>query len=325
VSGAGGGLRHTIHLSSLVSIGATLRDPNAATTELFRVQTSDPSYVRMQTLDRFDGSTWSANTGIPVEVQSAGAIQGAPGSWTSSSATITVTSNDLGDDLLVSPADPTVIDIDRPVSWDSASSSLMLNSPPSAGLNYTVTAMRPDLEPEDLEQVPVEDQRDEVIPPAGSVSPAVRATALRWTSEATTPYGKVMAIADHFQRFTYDPSVSFGRSPEAMAAFLDAKRGFCQQFAGVMAAMLRELGIPARVAVGFTSGHPVGIDTYSVRAADMHAWVEVPFAGYGWRTFDPTPGVPTIRPWGTSRSPQPSAGLARGRGAGLRATRRGIP
>ena len=62
VSGTGGGgLRHTIHLSSLVSIGATLRDPNAATTELFRVQTSDPSYVRMQTLDRFDGSTWSAS------------------------------------------------------------------------------------------------------------------------------------------------------------------------------------------------------------------------------------------------------------------------
>ena len=58
-----------------------------------------------------------------------------------------------------------------------------------------------------------------------------------------------------------------------------------------MAVMLRALGIPSRVAVGFTQG---SLDpksgTYSVTTADAHAWVEVLFPGYGWIPFEPTPG-----------------------------------
>ena len=89
--------------------------------------------------------------------------------------------------------------------------------------------------------------------------------------------------------------------------------------------MLRELGIPARVAVSFTSGHPVGIDTYSVRAAHMHAWVEVPFERYGWRTFDPTPGVPNDPSVGYQPLPAAIGRPCKGKGCGWRATRRGIP
>jgi hypothetical protein len=54
--------------------------------------------------------------------------------------------------------------------------------------------------------------------------------------------------------------------------------------------MLRSLGIPARVAMGYGSGAAVTGDTWSVMTTDLHAWVEVPFAGYGWLPFEPTPG-----------------------------------
>jgi hypothetical protein len=60
-----------------------------------------------------------------------------------------------------------------------------------------------------------------------------------------------------------------------------------------MALMLRTLGIPARVAVGFTAGTwQAGV--WTVTDQQAHAWVEAWFAGYGWLAFDPTPGRGTL-------------------------------
>jgi hypothetical protein len=56
-----------------------------------------------------------------------------------------------------------------------------------------------------------------------------------------------------------------------------------------MAVMLRTLGVPARVAVGFTTGVSVDVGTYRVSTDNAHAWVEVYFPGYGWLPFEPTP------------------------------------
>jgi transglutaminase-like putative cysteine protease len=57
-----------------------------------------------------------------------------------------------------------------------------------------------------------------------------------------------------------------------------------------MASMARTLGIPARVAVGFTPGSPGSDGRIHVSSHDYHAWVEVPFPGHGWLSFEPTPG-----------------------------------
>ena len=64
--------------------------------------------------------------------------------------------------------------------------------------------------------------------------------------------------------------------------------GIGEQYASAMAVLLRTIGIPARVATGFTPGDAVGdgTDTYSVGTSDLHAWVEVPFQGYGWLPFE---------------------------------------
>ncbi len=78
----------------------------------------------------------------------------------------------------------------------------------------------------------------------------------------------------------------------ALLDFLvNTRRGFCQQFAASMAVMLRSIGIPARVAVGFTAGtFDDETDSLRVTTENAHAWVEVLFPGYGWLTFEPTPG-----------------------------------
>jgi len=73
--------------------------------------------------------------------------------------------------------------------------------------------------------------------------------------------------------------------------------GYCQYFAGAMALMLRYLGIPARVAVGFAGG---AFDSkkhvWKISDREAHAWVEVWFKGYGWLPFDPTPAAAGAAP-----------------------------
>jgi transglutaminase-like putative cysteine protease len=116
--------------------------------------------------------------------------------------------------------------------------------------------------------------------------------ARRLTAKADSPYEATIAIERWLRAdggFTYDEHPPAPVGPP-LADFLErTKRGYCQQFAGTMALMLRYLGIPARVAVGFTSGTWKD-GTWTVTDHDAHAWVEAWFAGHGWLAFDPTPG-----------------------------------
>jgi len=120
--------------------------------------------------------------------------------------------------------------------------------------------------------------------------------AERVTSGARTPYATVLALEAWFRQtggFTYDESPPRAKDSPLVAFVTRTRAGYCQHFAGAMAAMLRMLGIPARVAVGFTSGTPAD-GRWEVSDRDAHAWVEVWFRGHGWIPFDPTPGRGTF-------------------------------
>ena len=107
---------------------------------------------------------------------------------------------------------------------------------------------------------------------------------------ATTPYAQAAALRDFFwANFTYDIGVDLGDDTNAISSFLNTRRGFCVQFASTYAVMARALGIPARVAVGFTPGKTAG-GVFHVQSHDAHAWPEIWLAGLGWtHLFDPTP------------------------------------
>jgi hypothetical protein len=117
--------------------------------------------------------------------------------------------------------------------------------------------------------------------------------ARRLRAGARTPYGAVVAIETWLRStggFAYDEQPVRAAGVPPLAHFVaEGRRGYCQHFAGAMALMLRMLGVPARVAAGFTSGKRED-GGWTVTDHDAHAWVEVWFPGYGWLAFDPTPG-----------------------------------
>jgi hypothetical protein len=118
------------------------------------------------------------------------------------------------------------------------------------------------------------------------------ALARRLAAQARTPYAFVAGVQRYLGSaggFSYNENPPVRRYP--LESFLLSDRvGYCQQFSGTMAMLLRMGGIPARVAAGFTSGSRASSShAWTVTDTDAHAWVEAWFPRYGWVRFDPTP------------------------------------
>jgi protein-glutamine gamma-glutamyltransferase len=131
---------------------------------------------------------------------------------------------------------------------------------------------------------PVVDRELAASPYAGTFRLARRLAA----GQATT-YDVVKRIERHL-RATYGYNERVPSHEYPLEAFLfEDRQGYCQQFSGAMALMLRMNGIPARVAAGFAPGsYDRDRGTFRVRDLDAHSWVEAYFPGIGWVSFDPT-------------------------------------
>jgi protein-glutamine gamma-glutamyltransferase len=124
------------------------------------------------------------------------------------------------------------------------------------------------------------------------------------TGSATNNYDKALALEQYLKtHFGYTLELPRREPKDPLANFLfERKRGHCEYFASAMAVMLRTLGIPSRVITGFRSDEFNDLTAnYVVRAKDAHAWVEAYFPGFGWQTFDPTPGGAAGSPQGWAR------------------------
>ncbi len=131
---------------------------------------------------------------------------------------------------------------------------------------------------------------------AGSPYAGVYALAQRLRAQSSTPYEYMRAIERHLGRgFAYSETPPPSRTPLADFLLRD-KIGYCQQFSGAMALLLRMGGVPARVSAGFAPGVlDDKTKQYIVRDLDAHSWVEVYFPGIGWVTRDPTPSASPAR------------------------------
>lgn len=164
---------------------------------------------------------------------------------------------------------------------------------------YSVVSSLPDYTPSSLKAATGPDDTSSNYREFSSLS--ARAQALARQAAAGSQgdrYDTVMALT-RFLQANYAYSLDLGHVPagtDPVDWFLfDAKTGYCEQFATAETLMLRSLGIPARLATGYSTGtyDPV-LDQAVVRERDAHAWVEVYFAGHGWVPVDPSPGFSAL-------------------------------
>ncbi|HEV8490546.1 MAG TPA: transglutaminaseTgpA domain-containing protein [Candidatus Limnocylindrales bacterium] len=113
--------------------------------------------------------------------------------------------------------------------------------------------------------------------------------------------------------YTYSPDVRGVAGCQELGAvecFARYRQGYCLYYASTMAILLRDLGIPTRLAEGFLPGTRDRGGREVILSSAAHAWVEVYFPAYGWVMFDPTGGgLAQAAPLPTG-APLPSAGAS---------------
>jgi len=166
-----------------------------------------------------------------------------------------------------------------------------------AGTIYSVIANRISASPDELRQAargiyPLDVLATNLQLP-DDITPRTGALAQQLTEGLSNAYDKTIALRDYLLTIPYDyfpPPQAPNTDAVDQFLFVD-KRGICEQYVSALVIMLRSLGVPARLVVGYGAGdYNPFTGYYEVRARHAHAWAEVYFPGLGWIPFDPTPG-----------------------------------
>jgi len=295
----GGSSTYQTSIPPLVDVADNLR--RGERVELFTVGSTAPQYWRTVALDQYSaeaGGQWTLRA-------SGGDInRGLDGTPPADAVRQQFQIGALGERWMPAAFAPVSVNrADTLVVQDSL--TLVTDRDSVSGMSYSVASTPP---PNDL----TESQRRATAAPIpaslavytelpANVPADVRTLAQQITAGATNAYDKARLLRDYFRggSFTYDPTVDLTDAADATVAFLRLKRGFCVQFASTYALMARAVGIPSRVAVGFTPGSlDPATGRYRVTNFEAHAWPEVWLPGVGWTNrFEPTP--PSAAPGGS--------------------------
>jgi transglutaminase-like putative cysteine protease len=285
--------------SPTVSLRKRLVD--LSNTPMFRVtavdETGQPtrSYWRQTGLDQFDGTTWSQSARQYRTLDEGDRVpNGEPLATSGRIIRQTVTIEGLADSWLPTAYRPVRLvksPAGRKVSVDPTTGSIILDSDTERSMVYEIEARIPDTpmsstaEPDLKYQVPMTK-----LPK--SVSGRVRSLA----KEIVAPAGndrvaQARLLQEFFQtEFKYSTDTRWSGANPLENFLFDDRVGYCEQFASAFAALARAVGLPTRVAVGFTPGAPQPDGSYLITGENAHTWPEVLIVDAGWVAFEPTPG-----------------------------------
>ena len=299
--GTGGAARVTV--SPLVDIRARL--VTQSNIEVFTVKSPRPDYWRLTALDKFDGTAWTSS-GAYVKAR-----ENLPSKLPPAVATTTLrqTFSVKALTALWMPAayEPAAViddgDTDARYEPESGTLTVKEGKATSDGVEYTIDSRIPQRTPNDVRagsnstltpefRVRYTDLPQEVSSYLnGFLRTATgRNGPLIGLRNNKTPYDQALQLQEYFRTFEYSLTVASGHSVTDIQSFLGVRKGYCEQFAGAFAAIMRQLGVPARVAVGFTPGTLGDDGLFHVRGEHAHAWPEVFIDTVGWVRFEPTPG-----------------------------------
>jgi transglutaminase-like putative cysteine protease len=261
----------------------------------FIVNAGAPSYWQVRSYNVYTAQGWENSPVTDFTLKSRAPWDGTAPPSNSEVVTYTVTPSILTDVLLTTGS---FISTSKPVQVQVSSGDVIgvLSSHVlSAGESYTVTTAIATATPVELGRA------GEDYPPSvldiylqlpSDFPERVRELAENLTANATTPYEKVLKIKDYLSRIPYKTDIKAPpEGTDGVAYFLfTLKEGFCVHFASAMAVMLRSVGVPTRLAIGYLPGDP-GSEKgeYILRDKFYHAWPQVYFPGYGWIDIEATP------------------------------------
>ncbi|HHN94042.1 MAG TPA: DUF4129 domain-containing protein [Anaerolineae bacterium] len=120
----------------------------------------------------------------------------------------------------------------------------------------------------------------------------VSALAETVTAGADNPYDRAVALEvylRHHISYTLSPPPTPPGRDYVDYLLFESRRGYCDGYASAMVILARCVGLPARLAVGYSQGEYDGQrGVFRVRELDAHSWPEIYFPGYGWVQFEPT-------------------------------------
>ncbi|QIJ62928.1 DUF3488 and transglutaminase-like domain-containing protein [Streptomyces sp. JB150] len=305
-TGPGGG--GTISaVNPLVSLRDSLNVNEDRQVLSLRTETNSLSslYLRIVSLDDFDGTTWKPSrrdiVTVPDEFPTPQGL--GPDVRRAEVRTRIAAADWYAQDWLPMPYPPSGVDVDGNWRYEPVGMTLVGDHGQNTrGARYTVTSLEVQPTARQLADAPAPPPalRREFTEVPDSLPAVVSRTAREVTEGAANPYEQAVKLQEYFALnggFEYDTRVDVGSGSRAIARFLRDKQGFCVHFSFAMASMARTLGIPARVAVGFAPGTPQADGTVSVGLRDAHAWPELYFEGVGWTRFEPTPNRGSTPPY----------------------------
>jgi hypothetical protein len=320
IGGTGGGAT-TPAIGLPDSLTQTLKDLQHKTTTVLTYTTTassqleqkDPLYLQEYVYDQlgsqgWENETYTAHESLAAVLPQAQGLVG-PAQYQQVKTTVNIV-----DDALTnrSSAVPTFLAMPYPVAqvitpagtWLSDPELMVFSQSPSADIQrYQAVSYAVDPTPAQLSSAPrpPASLAPDLQLPTSYQNAELKRIADQITAGKTTELGKVDALATWLSgpQFTYSASAPMFDTPAGLINFLTkSKSGVCVQSAYAMTVLTRLLGIPARLAGGFTTGSPTSGHTYVVKTDDAHAWSEVYFSGFGWLPFEATPsgGDGTARP-----------------------------
>jgi len=308
VDNANPGEGYATGLNPIIDLGDDLRRDTPVLAMTYTTTSTDRQYLRMTTLDDFTNDAWEPSVGSGDSDRRPTDIATAPGRGThvpvATSTTTIKMGNVRGRWLPVPYAPRSVTGLVGSWMWDPETLNVRTERSSVRGQQYVVTTEAAE---------PTSDQlrgADPAVPPdfaryldvPESLPPIVAAEARAAVGGATDNYDKALALQSYFRGgdFVYSEETPVeddydGTGAAVIGTFLEKKSGYCVHFSSAMAAMARTLGIPARIAVGFTTGSEsdnatTGESEFRVTTDDLHAWPELYFADVGWVRFEPTVG-----------------------------------
>jgi protein-glutamine gamma-glutamyltransferase len=274
-------------------------------TMVLRVKAPRPDFWRGQTFDRWDGRSWTQSD---VHPQAVGG--GPPIALLATAGDERTRSGDefvqtfyierTGPNMVFGAYAPTQLYFPGRAVFELNDGSIRSATQMPRGTVYTMVSHRPAVTADALRSAGTVSPPSGILPRYVELPPSTpdrtKALARDITADASTTYDKVQALETWMSthtRYSLDvPPLPQGADAVDQFLFVD-RVGFCEQIGSSLVVMLRSLGIPARLAVGFVPGERnpfTGL--WEVRANDAHAWAEVWFPGIGWQAFDPTAKVP---------------------------------